>query len=79
MSFSVCLGWEDKVAVSLDSVFEAGSRHVMLSATKVLQLSTHSVTIDKKHHTFGSEIAFDFAVIATGEINPIAYSWSLNS
>lgn len=64
---AVIPSWEDKVAVPLGAVFEAGSRHVLLSGTKVLSFTSHSVTVDKVHEGFGTVIPFDFVVIATGK------------
>lgn len=59
------IGWEDKVAVKLDAGLEAGSRHVVLEGTKVLSLNSHSLVVDTAHGEFGTEIAFEYAVIAT--------------
>lgn len=59
------IGWEDKVAVKLDAVFEAGSRHVVLEGTRVLSLDSHSLVVDAAQGEFGTEISFEYAVIAT--------------
>lgn len=71
-------GWEDKITVdSLDKLVPAGSRHVVLSSTKVLELRKNFVKVDREHESqgFGLTIPFEFAVVAT-----VSWCWrSLSS
>ncbi|ORY85351.1 hypothetical protein BCR35DRAFT_53716 [Leucosporidium creatinivorum] len=59
-------GWEDKVTVPLTAVFPKDSRHVVLGGVKVVQLGAESIKLEKAVEGFGSEIPFEYAVIATG-------------
>lgn len=46
--------------------FVKGSPHVVLSATKVLEMTDSTVKVDRVHDGFSDSIAFDYAVLATG-------------
>ncbi|KAK4700164.1 apoptosis-inducing factor 2, partial [Phenoliferia sp. Uapishka_3] len=54
-------GWEEKVTTPLDSVFPAGTRHLLLTNHRAVQLSARKVILDPP-----MEIEFAYAFIATG-------------
>ena len=62
---AVVPGFEEKITVSLDHFWPQNSRHILLTGTKVTKLNAHSVVIDKADARFGSEIPFEYCVIAT--------------
>lgn len=49
-------------------LFRSDSPHVVLSKTKVLELADGSLKVDRENPGFGLEIAFDYAVYATGSL-----------
>ncbi|ORY85350.1 hypothetical protein BCR35DRAFT_330836 [Leucosporidium creatinivorum] len=59
-------GWENKSTTSVDKVFSEGSRHVVLGGAKVVKLGAKSLKLEKVLEGWGSEIEFEYAVIATG-------------
>ncbi|GAA5874585.1 hypothetical protein JCM1840_002237 [Sporobolomyces johnsonii] len=70
---AVVPGWEDKPVAPLTNIFPAGSRHVILEGTSVVELRKNSVVIDKAHPELGfegSEIKFDKCILATGSSYP---------
>lgn len=70
---SVVPGWEHRTTASVDGIFPKGSRHVLLSCTKVLWIepNLHTLHVAENHPElgFGLEIPFEFIVIVTGSIN----------
>lgn len=58
-------GWEDKPVASVDPLIPSGSRHVLLKRTRVIELRAHSVVIDCPHPVFGTEIPFEYCILAT--------------
>ena len=62
---SVVEPWSTKSTIPLDSFFPAGSRHVLIVGD-VLELSTHSLVLDKAHPELGpgTTIEFSHAVLA---------------
>ncbi|GAA6029089.1 hypothetical protein JCM8097_001588 [Rhodosporidiobolus ruineniae] len=63
-------GWETKPVAAVDKILPAGSRHVLITGTSVVELKEHSVVLDKAHPQLGGEIAFDYAILATGSSYP---------
>lgn len=63
---AVVPAWETLVTEPAVGFFPFGSVHYVLPATRVVELSDHSVKMGRAHHCFDSEIAFDYAVLATG-------------
>lgn len=58
-------GWEDKPVASVDPLIPRGTQHVLLKGTSVVELREHSVIIDKPHAELGSEIPFEYCILAT--------------
>ncbi|KAL7416583.1 hypothetical protein BDY24DRAFT_412755 [Mrakia frigida] len=61
---AVVPGWEEKSFKSLQGFFPKGSRHVMLSKTRVVELGNGFVTVEEDGKR--REIAFDISVLALG-------------
>lgn len=58
-------GWEDKPVTSVDPIVPKGSRHLLLKCTSVVELREHSVVIDRAHSELGTEIPFEYCILAT--------------
>ncbi|GAA5894439.1 hypothetical protein JCM6882_004822 [Rhodosporidiobolus microsporus] len=67
---AVVPGWEDRVTAPLTNIFPAGSRHILIGGTTVVELKDHSVVLNKPHSEFGTEVPFDYAILATGSSYP---------
>ncbi|GAA5867802.1 hypothetical protein JCM3774_005858 [Rhodotorula dairenensis] len=67
---AVVPGWEDKPVASVDPVVPRGSRHVLLKRTSGVELREHSVVIDQPHPELGTEIPFEYCILATGSDYP---------
>lgn len=53
-------------------LFPANSRHVVLHSTKVIELGTNFVKVDKASAGFESTINFDYAVLATVSLTSLS-------
>jgi len=62
---AVVPGWEDKPVASVEQAFPQSKGNVLLTGTQVVELREHSIVVDKPHPELGSEIAFDYCVLAT--------------
>ncbi|GAA5941535.1 NAD(P)/FAD-dependent oxidoreductase [Sporobolomyces koalae] len=67
---SVVPGFEHNTIAPLDHLLPAGSRHRILQGYSVSRLADNSIVLDKPHDEFGSEISFDYLVLATGSSYP---------
>ncbi|GAA5991724.1 hypothetical protein JCM10908_001112 [Rhodotorula pacifica] len=67
---AVVPGWEDKPVASVDPVIPRGTRHILLKGTSVIELKEHSVIVNKAHADLGSEIPFEYCIVATGSDYP---------
>lgn len=62
---AVVPGWEDKVTAPLDRLFPKGSRHIVLSKTKVVEIGLDYVVVDTVHEGFTTKISFEYMIVAT--------------
>ncbi|GAA5873564.1 hypothetical protein JCM8547_005619 [Rhodosporidiobolus lusitaniae] len=69
---AVVPGWEEKPVARIEPkvLFPAGSKHIVISGTSVVELKLNSVVLDKPHAELGTEVAFDYVVLATGSSYP---------
>ncbi|KWU45876.1 FAD/NAD(P)-binding domain-containing protein [Rhodotorula sp. JG-1b] len=67
---AVVPGWEDKPVASVDPLVPRGTQHILLKGTSVVELKEHSVVIDKSHPELGTEIPFEYCIVATGSDYP---------
>ncbi|TNY23268.1 hypothetical protein DMC30DRAFT_45063 [Rhodotorula diobovata] len=58
--------WETKPVAAAEGAFLQTKNRFLLQGTQVVELWEHSVIIDKPHAELGSEIAFDYCILATG-------------
>lgn len=57
--------WETKPVAAAEGAFLQTKNRFLLQGTQVVELWEHSVIIDKPHAELGSEIAFDYCILAT--------------
>lgn len=69
-------GWEDKPVASVDPLVPRGTQHILLKGTSVVELREHGVVIDKPHPELGSEIPFEYCILAT--VSPFSSRPSLD-
>ncbi|GAA6049241.1 hypothetical protein JCM3770_005901 [Rhodotorula araucariae] len=67
---AVIPGWEDKPVAPVDAALPAKENIVLLKNTQVVELKEHSVVVDKAHSELGTEIPFEFCILATGSNYP---------
>ncbi|KAK0539508.1 hypothetical protein OC842_000930 [Tilletia horrida] len=66
---AVVEGWEDKTFAPLDGFFAEGSRHVVRSSTRVIEVSNSDVLVQTPAGT-QERIPFEYAILATGSTYP---------
>ncbi|BGP18629.1 hypothetical protein JCM10213_004178 [Rhodosporidiobolus nylandii] len=67
---AVVPGWESKPVAPLDYVLPPNSRHILIKGTSVVEMKLNSAVMDKPHAELGSEIPFEYALLATGSSYP---------
>ncbi|GAA5897582.1 NAD(P)/FAD-dependent oxidoreductase [Sporobolomyces salmoneus] len=67
---SVVPGFEKNTIAPLSKLLPPGSRHRIIEGHSVSEVKDTSVVLDKAHEEFGTEISFDYCVLATGSVYP---------